>query len=476
MAIISATPAKNPFKAATISKLLIKFSAPAIAGMFVNAMYNIISRIYIGREIGSLGIAAISITFPVGMIFTAFSALVGVGANALFSIRLGEKKEDEAQTILGNAFVMLIILSAAVTISFYLFLDPILAFLGANEELRPYVEEYLRRVLPGYFVFAISLGMNNFIRSSGHPKTAMATQLIGAAINLALAPIFIFKLKWGMTGAAMATVCGQVVSFTWVLTFFLREKKAYCLRWKCFKLKLHIIYNSMLVGFSQFSFQIASSALNIILNHSLLKYGGNLAVSAIGIAISINTIFVLPVIGLSQGAQPLIGYNYGAKKFTTAIQTLKLAIRWGLVITGIGFVIIEVLAQPLVTVFNGEDEALIRMSTHAVRILNIMLPFVTFQILTTTFFQAINSPIKAAFLSLSRQVLLIIPLVIILPLFMGLDGVFVSPPLADLISGLIALYLLKRYFNKHKQNFFFSRKFGFSRKHNQNKSKQKAAS
>lgn len=449
---------KNPFKAKTISSLLIKFSAPAVAGMFANALYNIISRIYVGQDAGANALAGITILFPLGLIYIGFSALIGVGSNALFSIRLGEKRTEEARRILGNGFVMLSLVAAALTVLGYLFLDPLLAFLGADKTILPYAKSYASVVLPGYCLFGIGAGMNNFIRSAGHPKTAMATQFIGAAINLALGPVFIFALGWGIKGAAAATVCGQVVSFAWVMLFFRGNKSLYRLQLKYFALKKYIVLGSMAIGFSQFAFQLASSALNVILNHSLLKYGGNLAISAMGIAISVNTIVIMPLIGLSQGAQPLIGYNYGAKKFATAIQTLKMAIRWGVMLTAAGFVLTEVFARPVASVFNAQDTQLVDLSARVIRILNILLPIVPLQVLATSFFQAINNPLKAAFLSLSRQVLLVIPLVLILPLFWGLTGVFLAPVFADGISTLLAVHMLKRFFDKHGQNFFFSKK------------------
>lgn len=452
------TREKNPFKAKTISSLLIKFSAPAVAGMFANALYNIISRIYVGQDVGANGLAGITILFPLGLVYMGFSALIGVGSNALFSIRLGEKRSEEAQRILGNGFVMLTLVALTLTVAGYLFLDPILAFLGADAEVLPYAHAYASVVLPGYCLFGIGAGMNNFIRSAGHPKTAMATQFIGAAINLALGPIFIFVLGWGIKGAAAATVCGQVISFSWVMLFFCGKANLYRLQVKYFRLKKYIVLGCMAIGFSQFAFQMASSALNVILNHSLLKYGGNLAISAMGVAISVNTIVIMPLIGLSQGAQPLIGYNYGAKKYATAIQTLKMAIRWGFCLTTAGFLLTEVFAPSVASIFNAQDTELVNLSARVIRILNILLPIVPLQVLATSFFQAINNPLKAAFLSLSRQVLLVIPLVLILPLFWGLTGVFLAPVFADGISTLLAVHMLKRFFDKHGQNFFFSKK------------------
>lgn len=427
--------------------------------MFVSALYNIISRIYVGHEFGAPGIASITLLFPMGFFFMAFSVLIGVGANALFSIRLGEKNDEEAQYILGNAFVSLFLLSGTLMLLGYIFMDQVLAFLGADEVTFPYAKAYMQVVLPGYCLFNVGAGMNNFIRSSGHPKTAMATQFIGAFLNLTVAPLTIFVLDWGMRGAASATVCGQVVSFSWILLFFLGPRSKYKLHFKYMRLRWSILSASALIGVSQSVFQLASSALNLLLNHALLKYGGNLAVSAMGIAISSNAIFLMPLLGLSQGAQPLIGYNYGARKYSTSFQTLKMAIRWGITVGFTGSMIALIFAPYIVRIFNGTDQELIAMASKAVRILNIFTAFDALQILGSSFFQAINKPFRAAVLSLSRQVLLIIPLVLILPMFFGLYGVFFAPPIADFLSCILTYFMLRGYFAKYKQNFFFSRKF-----------------
>ena len=453
----------NPFKDKTLARLLIKFSAPAMAGMFVNALYNILSRIFVGQDMGANGLAGITILFPLGILYIAFSALIGVGSNAIFSIRLGEKRLDEAQRILGNGFVLLTIVSVGLTCISYLFLDEFLIFLGADSTVLPYARDYARFVLPGYCLFGIAAGMNNFIRSAGYPKTAMATQFIGAFINLILGPLFIFYFHWGMKGAAGATVCGQAVSFIWIALFFLVRGGVYKLRLSCCRLHGYIVLACIAVGFSQFAFQIASSALNVILNHALLKYGGTLAISATGIAISVNTLVLMPLLGIAQGTQPLIGYNHGARKYKTAIQTLKMAIRWGVYITTIGWLLIELFATPIASIFNAQDTDLISLSSRVLRILNLLLPLVPLQVMSTSFFQAINSPLKAAFLSLSRQVLFVIPLLFILPLFWKLDGVLFAPVVADALSTILSVWLLKRYFHAHRQNFFFSRRFSYKK-------------
>lgn len=443
----------NPFKAKTIASLLLTFSAPAMTGMLVNSLNNIISRIYIGHDLGALGIAAISIIFPVGFIFMAFSMLIGVGANALFSIRLGEKKHQEAELILGNAFAALVIIAVVLSSAGYLFLDKFLLILGASEAVLPYAQSYAKPLIFSFFLFSISLGLNNFIRSSGHPKTAMATQIISAVINLSLAPILIYKFKMGMYGAGLAVLCGQMVSITWVILYFISDRAPFKIRLKNIRLDFTILKDSAVIGIAQFVFQISGSALNLILNYSLLAYGGDLAISAIGIVISVNTIVIMPLIGISQGAQPLIGYNYGARKYSTAIQTLKMAIRWGIGITTAGYIIIQLFARPITCMFNSSDLQLIALSSHALRVYNLMLPIVALQVLATSFFQAINKPLKAAVLSLSRQILLVIPLVVILPKFFGLEGIFFAPPTADLISAILSYLLLNNFFKRHKQKF-----------------------
>ena len=450
--------AKNPFKDKKISRLLVRFSAPAVAGMFANALYNIISRIYVGQDVGAEGLAAITLLFPLGLVYMGFSALIGVGSNALFSIRLGEHKTEEARHILGNGFILLTLVSGVITVFSYAFLDPILSLLGADEQVLPFARAYAEVVFPGYLLFGIGAGMNHFIRSSGRPKTAMATQLIGAFINLVFGPLFIFTLHWGIRGAAAATVLGQAISFIWVMWFFIRGNTLYRLRMSYCALKKHIVLGCVAIGFSQFAFQLASSALNFILNHALLRYGGNVAVSSMGIAISVNTLVLMPLLGISQGAQPLIGYNHGARKYKTAIQTLKMALRWSMWITTTGFVIIELFAVPIATVFNATDTVLVAMASRTLRILNIFLPILPLQVMATSFFQAINQPLKAAFLSLSRQVLLVIPLVFILPLFLKLDGVFLAPVVADAIATILAVYMLHRFFAKHGLTLFWKKK------------------
>ena len=409
--------------------------------MFVSALYNIISRIYVGHEFGAPGIASITLLFPMGFFFMAFSVLIGVGANALFSIRLGEKNEAEAQLILGNAFVALALISGVLMAAGYVFMEPILLFLGANEVTLPYVTPYMQMVLPGYALFNVGAGMNNFIRSSGHPKTAMATQFIGAFLNLTVAPITIFVLDWGMRGAAAATVCGQVVSFTWILLFFLGPRSKYKLHWRYMRLKWHILSASMLIGVSQMVFQLASSAMNFLLNHALLKYGGNVAVSAMGIAISSNAIFLMPLLGLSQGAQPLIGYNYGARKYSRVKEVYGKTVKYATVVALIGFIVSIAFPHAAVSIFTSDRE-LIELAAKGLVLINLMLPLVGFQMVTSNLFQCLGMINKSIILSMSRQLLFLLPLLYVMPLMLDSKGIWLSFPISDFLASLVTFIML----------------------------------
>ncbi|MBQ3834577.1 MAG: MATE family efflux transporter [Elusimicrobia bacterium] len=445
---------KNPFLSTSLSSLLFKFSAPAVAGMIANALYNIIARLLVGNEVGHLGIAGITVTFPITIIFMAFSAFIGVGGNALFSIALGKKKYGEAENIMGNTIILLVSVSIAIAIFTYLFLDELLILFGASENVLPYAKEYMDVAVIGFTLWSIGAGMNHFIRSSGHPKIALMTQIIGNVVNVIVGPLFIYILHWGMTGAALAGIFGQVSSFIWIFLFFFGKKSTYKIKVKYFVLKLNIIFAAFAIGVSQLVFQLSSCFLNLILNRSLVYYGGDTALAAIGIVMAVNSLILFTVFGISQGTQPLVGYNYGARHFSTAIQTTKMAIRWSSIILIIGFFITEIFAVPIVKLFNSTDENLIAMAARGLRFVNFMLPVISFHIFGSTYFQAINKPVQATFLSLARQVLLLIPFVLILPLFFGLDGVFLATTFADFFACLISAILLYHYFHKYNQKLF----------------------
>ncbi|HKM00030.1 MAG TPA: MATE family efflux transporter [Mobilitalea sp.] len=420
-----------------VSKLIFKFSVPAIIGMLVNALYNLVDRIYIGRGVGTLGIGATTIAFPVMLIMMAFSMLIGIGANSLVSIRLGQNRKEEAEGIFGNALVLLVTTSLVLSMIGLAVLVPFLKLLGASDQILPYAKDYLQIILIGGVFQSIGMGMNNFIRSEGNPKVAMYTMLVGALINTILDPIFIFVFNWGMKGAALATIISQAVSAIWVLAYFLRGKSLLKIQVKYLKLKLRYIGSILALGLAPFAMQIAASILNVIMNNNLGDYGGDVAISGMGIVNSIVTVMIMPIFGINQGVQPIIGYNYGANKYDRVKEAYKLAVIFATVIVTLGWIVTRLFPEQLIYIFNNDDKELIDFGTFAIKRFMIFFPIIGFQIVSSNYFQAIGKPLHSALLGLSRQVLILIPALIILPKFFGLNGVLSAGPLSDIVSSMI---------------------------------------
>lgn len=432
-----------------ISKLLWKFSLPAIIGMLVNALYNIVDRIFVGQGVGSVGIAATTVAFPIMIILMATSMLIAIGATALISIRLGQQKKEEAERIAGNATTLLILLPLLLSVVYLTFSDPILKLFGASEAVLPYARDFTHIIMFGSVSGSIAFGMNNFIRAEGNPRVAMQTQLIGAILNTILNYIFIFKLGLGIKGSALASICGQSVSALWVLSYYLTGRSILKIRLKNLRPQMSSVMAIVSIGFAPFAMQIANSIQQTILNKTLMVYGGDLALSSVGIIMSIATIIFMPIVGLSQGAQPLIGFNYGAKQYHRVKETLKTSV---LVSTGlalIGFLVIQIWPNEIVGLFSKGDVALTQLTVHAMLTFFALLPVLGIQILCSNYFQAVGKPLQSTLLSLSRQVLLFIPLLLILPHFWGIDGVWRTGPIADALSVLITitfiLFEMKKY-------------------------------
>ena len=421
----------------SIARLLLVFSAPAVVGMLAQALYNVVDRVFVGQAVGSEGIAGTTIAFPAMLVLMAFGMLVGVGATAVVSIRLGEKRHEEAERVLGNAAVLLFGVSATLGILGLTFLSPLLTVLGASEQIAPYARDYLQIVLLGSVFQAVGFGLNAVIRGEGNPRIAMYTMLIGALLNIVLDPIFLFVFGWGMRGAAAATVISQGVSACWVLSYFLFGRSLLKFRLKNLRLRWPVCMLIVAVGSPPFAMQLAASVLNVILNHQLRVYGGDLAISVMGIVYAVALFIVMPIFGINQGAQPIIGYNYGAQKFDRVKKTLQLAILVASTITVAGFVVVMVFPGEVVWLFNRDDDALRQLGTHALRICLMMLPIIGFQIVSSSYFQAVGKPKQAMFLGLSRQVFLLIPAVLVLPHFFGLNGLWASLPTADLGSSVL---------------------------------------
>ena len=426
-----------------ISVLLWRFSLPAIVGMVVNALYNVVDSIFVGRGVGEIGLAAVTIAFPIMIILMGFGMLVGVGASAVVSLRLGENKQHEAEKILGNAFTLATILSVSLSAGMLLFLDPILIALGAEAEVLPYARDFTRIILLGSIFMYIGFGLNSVVRAEGNPQMAMKTILISSGLNIVLNPLFIFTFQLGISGSALATVVSQGVSAIWVLVYFMSTKSLLRLRIAHLRLDKEIIISIFKIGLSPFLMQIAASVVTVLFNFSLLKYGGELAVASIGIITRIAMLMLMPIFGLSQGLQPIIGYNYGAKNYHRVIKALKIAIYSATIFSIVGFLIVQIFDTQIIMLFNDNPD-LIEIGSHGMRIYLFMLPVIGFQIIGANYFQAVGKAGYAIILSMSRQIIILIPLVLLLPGILGLNGAWLASPIADLVAAILTgIFLMK---------------------------------
>jgi putative MATE family efflux protein len=428
-----------------IGKLLFDFSIPAIIGLLVNAIYNIVDRIYVGQGVDPLGIAGISIVMPAMMVLMAMSALIGIGSNSLFSIRLGEGRRDEVEKIMGHAFVLLFAIPGIAIVLCFIFLDDIIIhILGASETVFPYAKTYFQVILYGALFSAVGPGINHFIRSDGHPRTSMVTQLIGAGINIILDPVFIFGFGWGIAGAAWATIISQFISFVWVMAYFNSKFTALRFRPKYMKLEPRLAGTILAMGFAPFVMALAMSLVGVIQNHALDAYGGDTAVSVMGVVFSIITVFFMPLQGITQGAQPIIGYNYGAKQYGRVIKAFKWALIAGTLFISAGFALIQIFPNLFIALFSKEGGEFRNMGVYCLRVSTMLFPVITMQMFTSQYFQAVGKPAQSTILSLSRQILFYIPLLALLPKAFGLDGVFFAMPAADILSLLVSAIFMFR--------------------------------
>ena len=425
-----------------ISKLLMEFSIPAIIGMVVNTLYNIVDRMYIGniKDIGGLALTGVGITMPIMTIIMAFGMLIGIGTSARISLKLGEHKREEAEKHLGNAFTLIIIASVLITIIGLVFMHKILGLFGASADTEIYAREYMQIIFFGTIFNMLSFGLNHSIRSDGSPKIAMLSMLIGAGTNIILDPIFIFVFGMGVRGAAIATVISQIVSTIWILYYFTKGKSNLKIKREYLSLDKAIVLSIFSIGVSPFSMQIAQSIVQVLANNALKTYGGDLAIGAMTIINSVAMIFMMPIFGLNQGSQPIIGYNYGAEKYKRVKQAVKSATIVATIIVSIGWIITQAAPHLLISIFN-RDEQLVGIASTGMRIFLFMLPVVGAQVISSNYFQSIGKAKISMFLSLLRQVILLIPCLIILPKIFGLTGVWLAGAVADGLSSLITLII-----------------------------------
>lgn len=430
-----------------IPSLLWRFSLPAITGVIVNALYNVIDSIFVGQGVGEIGLVAVTIAFPLMVIIMGIGMFVGLGAATLVSIRLGEKDKDGAELVLGNACTMIVVFMFISTAVALPNLDNLLTLLGATPDVMPYARDFAAIILSGSIFMHLGFGLNGIINAQGDPKTALKTMLIAALLNCLLNPLLIFGLKMGIKGSAWATVLSQAVAAIWVIVYFLRGNGTLNLRLRYLSLRREIILGIAKIGLAPFLMQICTSQVMLIFNFSLLKYGGELAVAIFGIINRILFLTLMPVIGISQGAQPIIGYNYGAGKYDRVLETAKYAVAAATVVCLISFTVIEIFAEPIFGLFSGSQE-MIRMGAWGLRLFLMMLPVLGFQIICANYFQAVNQAGYSIVFNLLRQMFLLVPLVYVLPKIWGLAGIWLAEPFSDfgaaLLTGLIFSLETKR--------------------------------
>lgn len=446
------TQTKNPHALETepIGKLLLQYSIPAIIAMTVTSVYNVIDSIFIGHGVGPLAISGLALTFPLMNLVIAFSTLIGVGGAAISSIYLGQKADDKATQVLHNVFMLCLITGVCFGGITYYFLDEILIFFGASQDTLPYARDFMQVLLMGNPVSFLFIGLNNVMRATGYPKKAMLSSLLTVGVNIILAPVFIFHLDWGIRGAATATILAQICGLIWVLNHFLHSSSYIHFRKGYYKLRRHIMASIFSIGMAPFLLNVCASGTVIILNHSFKTYGGDLAIGAYGIVNRVATLFVMVVIGLTQGMQPIVGYNYGAKHYDRVRQALKKAIIAAVSIMSVGWLLSEICPALIVSMFS-DDAKLNELAETGLRITILAFPFAGVQIVITNFFQSIGRAKISIFLSLARQLLFLVPLLYTLPHLLGINGVWGSMPISDSIAFIASILTLRWY---SRSNYF----------------------
>lgn len=434
-----------------VGKLLMKYSLPAIIGMIVNGLYNVVDRIFIGNipNVGPLAIAGLGVTMPIMTILLAFGMLIGVGATANISIKLGQGKKDEAETLIGNAITLAVILGVLICIIGLIFGDQILQMFGASESSLPYAKAYIDIILLGSVFNLLGFVFNNIIRGDGNPKFSAIIMIVGCITNIVLDALLIMVFNMGIQGAAIATVTSQLVTNILGFSYYLRGKSNLKLRKSSLKLDKSLVIEMFAIGCAPFSLQIAGSCVQVICNNSLGTYGGDLAIGAMATINSIVMLTGLPIVGISQGAQPIIGFNYGAKKYDRVDKTLKLCIIAATVLLTGGWLLVQLVPQPIVSMFNNDSE-LVTMTVDGIKKYLSLMPLIGLTTVGSSYFQAIGNAKKAMFLSLLRQVILLIPMMFILPKMLGLNGVWFAQPIADFISFVVTFVLVCIEVKSHK--------------------------
>lgn len=433
-----------------VGKLLAQYALPAIIAMTAASLYNIIDRVFIGQVVGPMAISGLAITFPFMNLAAAFGAAVGVGASTTISVKLGQKDYESAENILGNTITLNLIVGLAFGGICLLFLDPILRFFGASDATLPYARDFMQVILAGNVFSHMYFGMNAVLRAASKPQMAMFATIFTVGMNILLDVVFILWWHWGIKGAAFATVISQVLALCWQMKLFTNKSELLHLKRGIYKLKSNLVRNIISIGISPFLMNACACVIVIFINNQLVRFGGDMAVGAYGIANSIAMIFVMFVIGLNQGMQPIAGYNYGAQQYDRMMRVVKLSIITAVCIMLTGWSLAMFAPYHCARMFTTDPE-LIKGSIKAIQIIMMMYPFIGCQMVITNFFQCIGKVKISIFLSLSRQLLFLLPLLILLPNFYGINGVWVSMPTSDLISVIVAISIMTVYLRRFKK-------------------------
>ena len=439
-----------------IRKLLMQYAVPAVVAMTASSLYNMVDSIFIGHGVGPLAISGLALTFPLMNLAAAFGSLVGVGAATLISMRLGQRDYATAQRVLGNVVMLNLLLGVGFGLVALLFLDPILYFFGASDATIGYAREYMTVILLGNVITHMYLGLNSVLRASGHPRKAMYATINTVVINTVLDPIFIYGFGWGIRGAAIATVLAQIISLVWQFRLLSDRSELIHFRRGIYRLRRRIVRDVLAIGMSPFLMNLTACFIVILINKGLKTYGGDLMIGAYGIVNRLAFVFVMIVMGVNQGMQPIAGYNFGARQYDRVLRVLKLTIVCAVGITTAGFLVGEFAPRLAVSLFTS-DEELIRLSVEGMRIVFVFFPIIGFQMVATNFFQSIGMAGKAIFMSLSRQLLFLMPGLIFLPRFFevstpwdGSWGVWCAMPLSDFLATVVAFFMLTHQLRKFR--------------------------
>ncbi len=433
-----------------VGKLLLQYAMPAIIAMVASSLYNIIDRAFIGQVVGPLAISGLAITFPFMNLSGAFGAAVGVGASTAISVKLGQKDYRTAEELLGNTVTLNLIIGFCFSVICLLFLDPILYFFGASKETIPYARSFMQVILCGNMVSHMYFGMNAVLRAASKPRQAMNATIFTVVMNVLLDVVFILIMKWGIRGAAFATVISQTLALAYQMKLFSNKNELLHLKRGIYGLKARLVKNIIAIGISPFLMNLCACLIIIFINNQLVRYGGDLMVGAYGIASAISTVFIMIIIGVNQGMQPIAGYNYGAQNIDRLMKVLKLATIAATIIMSTGWLVAMTLPHLLARIFTS-DPVLIKMAVGAIRINMLVFFIVGFQMVVTNFFQCIGKVKISIFLSLSRQLLFLLPLLYVLPLFFGVDGVWFALPTSDFVAATVAAVIMVSYMRKFKQ-------------------------